>query len=110
MSNFIVGQITPDMLKRITYGTFIFFAAMTAGGAVFLWWYVPETKRLTLKEMDVVFGSVGVARADDQRMREINREIGLDDALRRLGVGSQDRSDSSGDEQSRSPERVEEKI
>lgn len=63
MSNFIVGQITPDMLKRITYGTFIFFAAMTAGGAVFLWWYVPETKRLTLEEMDVVFGSVGVARA-----------------------------------------------
>ncbi|KAI4195179.1 MAG: hypothetical protein LQ350_007353 [Teloschistes chrysophthalmus] len=105
MSNFIVGQITPDMLKRITYGTFIFFAAMTAGGAVFLWWYVPETKRLTLEEMDVVFGSVGVARADNQRMREINREIGLDDALRRLGVGSHDRSDSSGDEQSRSPER-----
>ncbi|KAL9579993.1 MAG: hypothetical protein Q9212_004758 [Teloschistes hypoglaucus] len=110
MSNFIVGQITPDMLKRITYGTFIFFAAMTAGGAVFLWWYVPETKRLTLEEMDVVFGSVGVARADNERMRAINREIGLDNALRRLGVGSHDRSDSSGDEQSRSPERVEGKI
>lgn len=38
-------------------------------------------------------------------MRDINREIGLDDALTRLGVGSPDRSDSSGDEKSRSPKR-----
>ncbi|KAL8668313.1 MAG: hypothetical protein Q9168_007052, partial [Polycauliona sp. 1 TL-2023] len=55
MSNFIVGQITPDMLKRISYGTFIFYGLMVAGGALFLWLYVPETKRLTLEEMDVVF-------------------------------------------------------
>ncbi|KAL8732237.1 MAG: hypothetical protein Q9181_004038 [Wetmoreana brouardii] len=106
MSNFIVGQITPDLLKHITYGTFIFFGALTFGGAVFLWFYVPETKRLTLEEMDVVFGSVGVARADDARMREINHEIGLDDALRTMGIGSgNDRSDGSGDEKSRSPKR-----
>ncbi|KAL8946964.1 MAG: hypothetical protein Q9222_006704 [Ikaeria aurantiellina] len=115
MSNFIVGQITPDLLKRITYGTFIFFGLMTAGGAVFLWWYVPETKRLTLEEMDVVFGSVGVAKAlgqktnisnliqDSARMRAINREIGLDDALRNMGIGTgPSNGDSSEDEKSRS--------
>ncbi|KAL8710835.1 MAG: hypothetical protein Q9220_004638 [cf. Caloplaca sp. 1 TL-2023] len=104
MSNFIVGQITPDLLKRITYGTFIFFGLMTVGGAVFLWWYVPETKRLTLEEMDVVFGSVGVARADSARMRAINREIGLDDVLRNMGIGSGN-GDSSEDEKSRSPSK-----
>lgn len=63
MSNFIVGQIAPDMLEGIKYGTFIFFGLMTFGGAAFLWFYVPETKRLTLEETDVLFGSVGVARA-----------------------------------------------
>ena len=63
MSNFIVGQITPTMLTHITYGTFIFFGALTFGGAIFIWLYVPETKRLTLEEMDVLFGSVGVANA-----------------------------------------------
>ncbi|KAL8826583.1 MAG: hypothetical protein Q9170_007346 [Blastenia crenularia] len=103
MSNFIVGQITPDMLKRIKYGTFIFFGLMTFGGAVFLWFFVPETKRLTLEEMDVVFGSVGVAKADSERMRAINREIGLNDALRVMGIGTgtenHDRSDSSGDDE-----------
>ena len=39
---------------------------------------VPETKRLTLEEMDLVFGSSGVAAADRERMTQINREIGLD--------------------------------
>ena len=63
MSNFVVGQVTPDLLEDIKYGTFVFFGVMTFLGAVFLWFYVPETKRLTLEEMDVVFGSVGVARA-----------------------------------------------
>lgn len=63
MTNFVVGQITPDMLEGIKYGTFIFFGLMTFGGAAFLWSYVPETARLTLEEMDILFGSEGVARA-----------------------------------------------
>lgn len=36
-----------------------------------------QTKRLTLEEMDVVFGSSGVAAADQERMAQINAEIGL---------------------------------
>ena len=39
---------------------------------------MPETKRLTLEEMDILFGSAGVAVADQERMQEIHREIGLD--------------------------------
>ena len=61
MSNFIVAQITPDMLESLKYGTFIFFGLMTFGGGLFIWFYVPETKRLTLEEMDTLFGSMGVA-------------------------------------------------
>lgn len=51
MNNFIVGQVTPDMLTHITYGTYILFGALTALGAGFVWFFVPETKRLTLEEM-----------------------------------------------------------
>jgi hypothetical protein len=47
-------------------------------GAAFIWFYVPETKQLTLEEMDIVFGSSGVAAADQERMAQINRELGLD--------------------------------
>ena len=63
MSNFIVGQITPDMIKHLKYGTFIFFGLLTFGGVLFVWFVVPETKRLSLEEMDVIFGAQGVAQA-----------------------------------------------
>jgi sugar porter (SP) family MFS transporter len=77
MNNFIVGQVTPDMLNGITYGTFILFGVIIILGAGFIWFFVPETKRLTLEEMDIVFGSEGTAQADYERMAEINNEIGL---------------------------------
>jgi len=77
MNNFIVGQVTPDMISGITYGTYLIFGILTFMGAAFVWFFVPETKRLTLEEMDVIFGSQGTAQADFERMDEINREIGL---------------------------------
>ncbi|KAI0380293.1 general substrate transporter [Hypomontagnella monticulosa] len=85
MNNFIVGQVTPIMLNQIGYGTYILFGLLTFIGAGFIWFFVPETKRLTLEEMDVIFGSEGTAQADFERMEEINREIGLTAMLHGLG-------------------------
>lgn len=78
MNNFIVGQVTPDMLSGMTYGTYIFFGLLTFGGALFVWLYVPETKGLSLEEMDVLFGSIGMAERERERWREVNREVGLE--------------------------------
>ncbi|KAK7414581.1 hypothetical protein QQX98_006609 [Neonectria punicea] len=89
MNNFIVGQVTPDMLTSMTYGTYILFGVLTYLGAAFVWFTVPETKRLSLEEMaspqlrDLIFGSEGTAQADTERMDEINREIGLYNILHR---------------------------
>lgn len=77
MNNFIIGQITPELLENITYGTYILFGMVTTIGAAFIWFFVPETKRLTLEEMDTIFGSEGTALKDQERMAEINHEIGL---------------------------------
>ncbi|EXJ66586.1 uncharacterized protein A1O5_10256 [Cladophialophora psammophila CBS 110553] len=84
MNNFIVGQVTPDMITGITYGTFILFGLLITIGAGFIWFFVPETKQLSLEEMDLVFGSSGVAAADQERMAQINAEIGLDRRLSAL--------------------------
>ncbi|KAK8196106.1 hypothetical protein M8818_007259 [Zalaria obscura] len=81
MNNFIVGQVTPDMLTSMTYGTYIFFGLITFMGAAFIWFLVPETKQLSLEEMDIIFGSIGTAQADAERMREINKEVGLDNLV-----------------------------
>jgi len=96
-NNFAVGQATPDMLTSMTYGTYservpkkrflrfgtndvfpVFFGLLTTMGAAFIYFLVPETKGLSLEEMDIIFGSVGTAQADAERMREINKEVGLD--------------------------------
>jgi len=81
MNNFIVGQVTVDMLTTMGYGTFLFFGLFTLVGAFFIIFVVPETKQLTLEEMDNVFGSTGVAAADAELMRQINSEVGLTQAL-----------------------------
>lgn len=82
MPQFIVGQVSPDMIAHMKYGIFLFFGIITLFGAGFIWFFFPETKGLSLEEMDILFGSIGTAAADAERMREINREVGLDDVVR----------------------------
>ena len=69
--------------------------AFTFIGGLFVWFFVPETKGLSLEEMDEVFGSVGVAAADQERMAEISKRIGLDafddDALDKRDADSDDK-------------------
>jgi len=78
MNNFIVGQVTPTMLDHLTYGTFIFFGAFSFMGGLFIWFFVPETKGLTLEEMDDVFGAAkGLAAEDQARQEAIFRRLGL---------------------------------
>ncbi|KAI0070423.1 sugar transporter [Panus rudis PR-1116 ss-1] len=77
MNNFIVGQVTPRMLDNLHFGTFIFFGAFSFVGGLFVLLFVPETKGLSLEEMDEVFGSEGIAAADAERQEAINKRIGL---------------------------------
>ena len=77
MNNFIVGQVTPTMMNNLGFGTFVFFGAFSFVGGLFILFLVPETKGLSLEEMDDVFGSAGLAAADLQRQEDINRRIGL---------------------------------
>lgn len=84
MNNFIVGQVTPNMIVHLSYGTFIFFGLFSFLGGLFVLFFVPETKGYTLEEMDTVFGDtsaggIGVAEADKARMAKIHQRLGLDD-------------------------------
>ncbi|KAE9971509.1 hypothetical protein EG327_009836 [Venturia inaequalis] len=96
MNNFIVGQVTPDMLTHMRYGTYIFFGLLTFGGAFFVWKFVPETKGLSLEEMDVLFGSVGWAARDKEIMDEVNREVGLVDLTGHTDMTSHDMEHKKG--------------
>ncbi|KAF2727393.1 MFS sugar transporter-like protein [Polyplosphaeria fusca] len=97
MNNFIVGQVTPDMLTHMTYGTYIFFGLLTFMGAAFIWFFFPETKGLSLEEMDLLFGSIGVAEREKEMWREVHAEVGLTELLARAGVHLGDSHHGSGD-------------
>ena len=79
------------MLTHMTYGTYIFFGLLTFLGALFIYFVFPETKGLSLEEMDLLFGSVGVAEREKERWREVHAEVGLGDLLARHGLGGSDR-------------------
>ncbi|KAH7099832.1 general substrate transporter [Auriculariales sp. MPI-PUGE-AT-0066] len=80
MNNFIVGQVTPSMLDAMPYGTFIFFGMFSTLGGVFIWFLCPETKGLSLEEMDAAFGDTGARLAAEDRARQqaIHKRLGLD--------------------------------
>ncbi|KAJ5309362.1 uncharacterized protein N7443_001823 [Penicillium atrosanguineum] len=78
LNNFAIGQATPPMVTSMTYGTFIFFGLICFIGALFIYFAVPETKNLTLEEMDEVFGDeAGNAIEDRNRLLQIYTELGL---------------------------------
>jgi hypothetical protein len=45
------------MISGISYGTYLIFGILTFMGAAFIGFFVPETTRLTLEEMVVLFSS-----------------------------------------------------
>ena len=78
------------MLAHMRYGTYIFFGILTFLGALFIFFVVPETKGLSLEEMDILFGSVGVAAREKERWNEVHAEVGMSQLLARLGVVQSD--------------------
>ena len=81
MNNFIIAFIVPPMIKKITWGLYLFFAVWLFLGALFVWFIVPETKNKTLEEMDLVFGSF-TAQKDKDILSAIRSEVGLTQLLR----------------------------
>jgi len=78
-NNFIIGLITPPLVKNTHEGAFIFFAVFSALSWVFTFFLVPETRGKTLEEMDGVFGDH--AGTDDQARRDaILKQLEMDDS------------------------------
>jgi len=48
-------MITPVMISRIGWGTYLFFAVINACFLPFIYLYYPETARRSLEEIDIIF-------------------------------------------------------
>jgi MFS family permease len=56
LMNLVISKITPYLIASIGYGTFFFFAAWLVLGFLYVWFFVPETKGVSLEHMAKVFG------------------------------------------------------
>ncbi|KAM0140265.1 hypothetical protein ACHAO1_002496 [Botrytis cinerea] len=56
VANSIFQQFFPTFLKNEGFKTFYFFFAINIFLALFVWFLVPETKKVSLEEIDVLFG------------------------------------------------------
>ncbi|EMR10795.1 hypothetical protein PNEG_00943 [Pneumocystis murina B123] len=74
LNNFIIGLITVPLVEKTNYGAYIFFSAFCLLSAIFTWFFIPETNRRTLEEMDIVFHD-NYGFNDEERRKEIEKEL-----------------------------------
>lgn len=66
--NFIISFTFPKMLDSLGgVGAFSFFASCNLVGAVYTYFYLPETKEMSLEYLDVVFSKTCTAHAQEKR-------------------------------------------
>ena len=72
--NFIISFTFPKMLDSLGgVGAFSFFAACNLVGAVYTYFYLPETKEMSLEYLDVVFSKTCTAHAREKRKQLVVR-------------------------------------
>lgn len=69
--NFVITQITPRAINSIGWKTFIMFGCFCFGNFLFSFFFIKETKGLTLEAMDVLFGTIDA----DKRAVDVERMI-----------------------------------
>ena len=93
LNNFAVGMSTPSFVTAAPYGVYIFLGLMCVLGALYVLFFVPETKGRTLDEMDELFGDkTGRNKADAELLYDCMKEVGL---LRAVGIDKNTVSNSS---------------
>ncbi|RDW79677.1 hypothetical protein BP6252_04315 [Coleophoma cylindrospora] len=62
------------MLAKLTWGTYIFFAAFCLLAFGFTYFFVPETRGKSLEDMDLVFGDTA-AHEEKTRIAQIEAQL-----------------------------------
>lgn len=84
LAQFTIVYSTPYMMANITYGTFFLFGFSVLFGIFFTFTFIPETKGLSLEDMDILFNQTGLARTWRKKTDAIiqeRSEAGLDDNI-----------------------------
>ncbi|KIM23971.1 hypothetical protein M408DRAFT_27419 [Serendipita vermifera MAFF 305830] len=86
-NNFLVGLVTPALIE---YSPILTFALLSSAcGAAYVWStvFVPETKGLSLEEVDALFSS-SMGRIDQERRKQAYEDVGIPDIVRDIVDGA----------------------
>lgn len=70
--NFVVARATPNMLAnagKAGYGTFFNYGSFCFSMFIFVWFFIKETKGLSLESMDDIFGVTELAKVIEEKAR-----------------------------------------
>ncbi|MCO5585460.1 hypothetical protein L7F22_039393 [Adiantum nelumboides] len=69
--NFAVVKFTPSAIKNIKYRVYIIFAVLNALWVPIIAFYLPETARKSLEEMDEAFSTIGWQQSERQEKVDV---------------------------------------
>jgi hypothetical protein len=76
VANAIFQQFFPIFLKNCGFYAFYMFAGVNFLLAVFVWFFIPETKQVPLEEIDALFGGANhVTNGEQMMMGEKQRQF-----------------------------------
>ncbi|KAI8654850.1 MFS domain-containing protein [Fusarium keratoplasticum] len=79
--NFMVTRVTPQIIHDIGWKTFLVFASLCFGMSVFTFFFMKETKGLTLEEIDQLFGLSDMEQFHNDVERRMTKLEGLDPVM-----------------------------
>jgi len=74
--NFVVARATPTMMVTVGkggYGTYFIYGSFCFAMFIFTWFFVPETKGMSLEKMDEIFGVI------DNKLSPLDEEAGIEE-------------------------------
>jgi len=80
--NFVVARAVPSMLVNVGkqgYGTYFIFGSFCFSMFIFVWFFIPETKGLSLERMDELFGVTEALTKDIEGGDNYNVASPIDD-------------------------------
>ncbi|KAG9124638.1 hypothetical protein FRC07_010822 [Ceratobasidium sp. 392] len=69
--NFATSKVTPVLFVKLEWRTWMLFGALNLAGSIMCWLICPETRGLSMEEIDILFGAVSA----EQRAADIERVL-----------------------------------
>lgn len=82
LGQFIIVYSTPYMMTNIKFGTFYFFGSSLVVAVIVVFLFMPETKGLSIEEMDILFAQTGLAHSARKKTDLVIAQNANDDVVR----------------------------